>query len=756
MRPVNYREQPIDYLDVKPRQITPIISLAEYVERIKRIKVDRWQQDFCDRLEASATGRHLERTWALVHAEGQLGKSVILAQAYVAWLLGHDPLHRVALATYNVTRSQRHSKVVIGIMNTPMHKAIFTDQKGWVDEKTSKEKWSTAARIELNDGQDSLNPVGLQSGLTGSGFDTLIIDDPYADQKEAFSETVRTNLQEFWDFTVMSRMNPYANVFGMFHRYHVEDLAGYLLDKGTFDYWRYATICDGPYIHEETGQKFDDPLGREKGEYISERRPPEYYKEVIKDKRVFSSMFQGRPSAEEGEFFLVNKMAKLSPEETHTRRQECTVFVRGWDNAATEKGGDYSVGVLLGMSPDGRVTIFDGVREQVESAGRDELQLQTARRDGTDTIITFPEDPGAAGKTAVFHAQQLLRGFTVVPRSTSGSKETRARSFASAVNSGMVDFGAMSDEFYREAKKELRNFPLSDHDDIVDACADAYNEAYERVSRGNVINGFTVAENIREWDRFEDLYGSLVPKAWTVYVGVKITPDANRPNSAVIIARASEHTGLDEALFIIAEYKEYTDDFYQLFDWLNTSLDSYCEDASDAVIWLHPQSEQFLATITQKVKCKVQVFDGDKNAGLTEINWYLKPSEPNSLGIARLYALTVPEQLTVARDSLGLYNLRQEAVGWGYNDKREPTEVGQVWDCARMVVHHFRTKAQKLSAVERFDREMSDKGMSYEAIEKIEDLDTQIGLAQARAIADRAFLNKQRASSQKVHPFRRR
>jgi len=168
------RMRPIDYIDPAPKPFTVQIPLFEYFERIKRLRTDKWQKDFCARLEKAAVDRHIGRQWALIHAEAQLGKSSILAQAYAAWLLAHDPLHRIALATYNVTRSQRHAKVVIGIMNLPIHKAIFPNQDGWVDEKTSKERWSTGARLALNDGQDSFNPVGLQSGLVGSGFDTLL------------------------------------------------------------------------------------------------------------------------------------------------------------------------------------------------------------------------------------------------------------------------------------------------------------------------------------------------------------------------------------------------------------------------------------------------------------------------------------------------------------------------------------------------------------------------------------------------------
>ncbi len=191
----------IAYIDLKPQPLIVQVPLVEYFERIKRHKADRWQIDFCNRLQTAATNRHIERDWTLYHAEAQLGKTTILSQAFPAWLFGHDPLFRFALAMYNVSRSQMHSQVVIQILQSNIHKDIFPKTDGSIEREVSKAGWRTKARRQLNDGQLSFNPVGLQSGLTGSGFDWLSIDDPYKESKEAFSEQVRENMANFWNYT---------------------------------------------------------------------------------------------------------------------------------------------------------------------------------------------------------------------------------------------------------------------------------------------------------------------------------------------------------------------------------------------------------------------------------------------------------------------------------------------------------------------------------------------------------------------------
>lgn len=731
--PINYRDQAIKYIDLKPKPFAVQIPFVEYFERIKRHRADRWQRDFGQRLEDAAVNRHLGSVRAMVHAEPQLGKSSMLAQAYAAWLLGHDPLFRFALATYNVTRSITHSKVVIGIMNYPIHKDIFQDRAGWVNEKAAKDKWSTEARRQLNDGQDSFNPVGLQSGLTGSGFDALIVDDPYADQKEAFSETVRKNLQGFWEYTVKPRMGLYANVFGMFHRYHVEDLAGYLLDTGTFDYWRYASIADGDYVHEETGQLFKDPLNRKPGEFITERRGPGYYTENRKNSRVFNSMFQGRPTSEEGEFFQVGKIATISAEEGRKRKEQCVVLVRAWDLAATAEAGDYSVGTLMGMTAEQDVVVFDIVRKQVDAAGRDELQKKTAKKDGFNVVVSIPKDPAAAGRTAVLHIQQNLKEYEVAVRETTGSKSDRARNYAGATNSEKVIFVSdddllEEDQWVKTAKRELRNFPLSDHDDIVDSGADGYNECYERVVKGLVCRNYKPQRNLASKQAFAAMFPFKplngngnddhapqqlkIPAEFTIYAGLKINSEQSRPTSGVIAARASEMSGIGETIIAFSEYKAYDGDVYKIIQWLQTQLEAYCGNDSykdRATIWLHPDSEQFEVLIAQKLKTSVAIFDDDAKAGITEMDWHLLPTDadhPFNSGekAARMYFLVDEHQLSVPLNEQGFIHARQEFATWGFNDKGEPSAVGGVLDCLRMITAKFATYSRPLTQDQKFEQ----------------------------------------------------
>lgn len=656
--------------------------------------------------------------------------TTILSQGYPAWKFGHDPLWREVLAMYNISRAETHSDVIIQIMRGQLYREIFPNKDSHLPSVVSKSGWSTNARLDAEngrmDGQVSFNPVGLQSGITGSGFSGLTIDDPYKDPSEAFSPQIRANLTRFWEFGIEPRLTPNSLVGAMFHRYAYDDFGGQLLDTGKFNYIRYATICDGDYVHESTGQRFPDPLNRKIGEYISERRGPDYYKDKKESPNAWNSMFQGRPSSEEGEFFQVKKMQKVLPEYIQAERDKCVFWVRAWDNAATEGGGDHTAGTKIGIQNDGTVFIDNLILKQYSSERVAQLHKDTAARDGLGVAVCVPLERAQAGKALVYHTEQELKGYTVVSRdvtnNTPGSdaKKRRAYNFGKAVNSGLVRYAsdenlAPDDKWNETLLRCMRQFGLSSFDDPIDSTSDGYNYLFEQITRGLVMRTFTPQRNLLGWKKFASIFGEKVPKAWTVYVGAKITNEANRANSALIVARASQNTRMQDTLFVIAEYKDYSADYQKLFDWINTSLKMYCERPKAALISLHADgAETYGSVIRQKLKLGVANFDQDEMAGIAEANWYMMPREGlnpfgsngNANKTTGLYCLVADDQLVEPKDEQGLYNFRQEVATWGFDDKGEPTKIGEVLDCLRMTTFRFRTQATGLTQLETVEAAM--------------------------------------------------
>jgi len=715
-------------IEYKPTELAPIeiqVPLVEYFERLWGFRADPWQKHFCERLQNSLANLHNVADWCCFHAEAQLGKTVILTDTLTPYILGHEPLFQVALLMHNETASWKHSQTIIDIMNLPVHKDIFPNKDGWLEkEKPSQTGWSTRARKDTLGAQLSFNPCGLQSGVTGSGFHWAIIDDPYKTEKEAFSTTVNDSLRDRFEFTIKNRAGKHSNISAMFHRYAPEDLGGYLLDTGEFDYVRYASECDGDYVHNASviedapgdGRVYPDPLGREIGELISpRRRDAAYYEKKKKNKRVWLSMNQGRPSSETGDFFDVSQIKMVPAELAELRKQECVALCRAWDNAATKDAGAYSVGVLMGIKPNGVNIWFDLIRKQVNTGERLKLQKETAKKDGLNVVVTVPDDPGSGGTDTVFFTKQELKGYTVEARATSGSKESRAGNLSSNVNTGMAEMVEDTDRPEEErwnkvAKREMRDFMQGgEFKDIVDASADAYNYLYEVLKKGLCVPTYRPQRNIITLDAFLKEFPtpkgeSLIPPKWKIYIGAKLQPDSSKPTSGVIVACAAQNSFLPETLFILDEYKSHDGgDLDKIFKWMESTVEGMCgKNAKDVNIFLHPSSKPFVQTVAQKLKFKANIFAFDEFAGLSEQSWYLRETDkahPFNFGesAANMYGIVKDEQAVSAplpNSEGSLYHLRQEWHTWGYSNTGEkPSQIGQVADCLRMVCYQFRTRA---------------------------------------------------------------
>lgn len=161
---------------------------------------------------------------------------------------------------------------------------------------------------------------------------------------------------------------------------------------------------------------------------------------------------------------------------------DITMVCRGWDIAATgdkESGdADYTSGVLMGVRKDRSFVVLDVINERVKAGDVGKLIQNTAAADrakyGNRYVIRIPQDPGAAGKIVANTYVKMLTGYSVKTEHVTGSKELRATPFASQWQNGNVYVvaGKWLDTYFQQ----LENFPEMNHDDMVDASADAFNE----------------------------------------------------------------------------------------------------------------------------------------------------------------------------------------------------------------------------------------------------------------------------------------
>ena len=192
-----------------------------------------------------------------------------------------------------------------------------------------------------------------------------------------------------------------------------------------------------------------------------------------------------RPAA--GDYF---KRAWVEPLEDAVPIRDVE-WVRGWDLASTEplpgRDPDWTVGILLGRSPDGRYWLADAVYDRLSPGKVEKLIIETAiedRRTRGQVRIALPQDPGAGGKLTAAYMVRLLAGFDVRYRPVTGNKVQRFSPFSAQAEASNVSAarGSWNDYVFRE----LENFPPGNgrgHDDVADAVSLAFDFLTRRAPR---------------------------------------------------------------------------------------------------------------------------------------------------------------------------------------------------------------------------------------------------------------------------------
>lgn len=106
------------------------------------------------------------------------------------------------------------------------------------------------------------------------------------------------------------------------------------------------------------------------------------------------------------------------------------------------------------------------VRSLLKNTAKTDLAVYRCRK------IFIPQDPGQAGKEQAQSYVKELAGYSVHTKPVSGSKISRAEPFAAQWQRGNVLL--LKGEWNEVLLNELEGFPDGLHDDIVDACSDAF------------------------------------------------------------------------------------------------------------------------------------------------------------------------------------------------------------------------------------------------------------------------------------------
>jgi predicted phage terminase large subunit-like protein len=391
-------------------------------------------------------------------------KSTYASVVSPAYLMGKYAKTRCGLFSYADSLALKMGRRTRSIINQKRYQRTF-------DTALSNE--SAAANNFVLENRSEYMATGILGAATGNRFEILFIDDPVKGREQADSDTIREKTWDAYNDDLKTRLVPGGSVVIIMTRWHEDDLAGRILPDGwdgesgdipckDGNVWR--VLCIQAQCENDS-----DPLGRERGEMLwPEWFTEKHWAQFRPNARTWGSLCQQLPKPKAGNLFKPDKIEII--EALPAGRIK---WVRGWDLAATENGGAYTVGAMLGIHQESQRPVIAGIeRAQKGPGNRDEWIKGIVVGDGRLIKQDFPQDPGAAGNAVIEYIVKKLKGYPVVWGPESGDKEQRAEPFAAEVNVGNVMM--VRGDWNKVLTDEMRAFPNGTYKDQVDALSRAY------------------------------------------------------------------------------------------------------------------------------------------------------------------------------------------------------------------------------------------------------------------------------------------
>ena len=239
----------------------------------------------------------------------QHGKSEGATRRLPAFVLGQDPDKRIAIVSYNAIKARKFNRELQRIMDDDRYYELFPQtllagQASYQEQgRRSRNYARNSNECEIVGYQGSFKTIGVGGSLTGEPVDMLIMDDLYKDASSAWSPVIRQNVADWYDTVASTRLHNDSQQLLVFTRWHMEDLAGRLLEQeGVYDPienpqgWLLVSF---PAIQNRPPSE-QDP--RAEGEPLwPERHSLEKLLEIKgRSPTVFESLYQQNPQPSQG------------------------------------------------------------------------------------------------------------------------------------------------------------------------------------------------------------------------------------------------------------------------------------------------------------------------------------------------------------------------------------------------------------------------------------------------------------------------
>lgn len=392
----------------------------------------------------------------------QHGKSTVTTHYGPAWALGRNPHKHIIIGGYGSDFITKFGSRVRTIFESRQFRQIFPDFELKKGSKAKDYMETTAG--------GSILFVGRGEGTTGNPCDMFIIDDPIKDKKEADSPTMREDLWDWYTSVAETRCHILSSIFVVHTRWHEDDLIGRLCDPEHPEHdeelaadWHYENIQS--IVEDELTAL---SLGVEVGSALwPERFPLELLeKRRRRNPKVFSALYQGQPTPDEGDFFTKDMILFYTPDQLPPRLR----IYAASDHAVTEKQeNDETVCVIAGVDEFSNIYLLDcwHGRKKTDFVVERMIDLMGKWR----PLFWWAASDHISKSIGPFLKKRMAERevYTMISESSEiGDKQQKSQSIQGRMAMGKVFFPKNA-PWVSHAIRQLLRFPQATHDDFVDA-----------------------------------------------------------------------------------------------------------------------------------------------------------------------------------------------------------------------------------------------------------------------------------------------
>lgn len=397
-------------------------------------------------------------TKLMIFVPPQHGKSEIVSRRFPAWAFGQDPSLKIVGCSYSADLAEGFSRSIQLTMDSDEYKSLFPGsaipQRGGNGLKRNVDYFDT-----LSGG--FYKSVGVTGGLTGTPVDIAIIDDPVKDKIEAYSQTYRDRVWDWYTDVLLTRLHNKSRQLLIMTRWHDDDLAGRILKKEGAEW----TVLALPAI-KENDKNPEDP--RKIGEALWENRHSLERLRAMEQRspRTFAALYQQHPSIEGGNIWKKEWFRKISQVAFAGIKRNDIYTHFFLDTAYTRDTGNDPSGILAACRIGNFMYITDA--QSVYKNFPDLIRWlpgYVMAHDYTESS-TLRIEPKANGISVVDQLQEETTLNVTKTPPPEDSKEVRANANSAKIECGRVFIveGEWNDVFL----EQVSQFPAVAHDEFVD------------------------------------------------------------------------------------------------------------------------------------------------------------------------------------------------------------------------------------------------------------------------------------------------